>query len=73
MKKTVRLSPEVQERAVRMVVETKEQHDSTDAGDRQARPEDGIEVVFPVATVRFGRAADSVLLRMVLDCLARRR
>ena len=28
MKKTVRFSPEVQERAVRMVVEAKEQHDS---------------------------------------------
>jgi transposase len=28
MKKTVRFSPEVQERAVRMVVEAKAQHDS---------------------------------------------
>ena len=44
-----------------------------DAGDRQSSPEDGIEIVFPVATVRVGRAADPVLLRTVLDCLARRR
>lgn len=38
-----------------------------------ARFADGIEVVFPVATVHVGRAADPVLLRTVLDCLARRR
>lgn len=43
------------------------------AGDRHARPEDGIEVMFPVATIRVGRAADPALLRTVLDCLARRR
>jgi transposase len=43
------------------------------AGDREARLTDDIEVVFPVATVRVGRAADPVLLRTVLDCLARRR
>ncbi len=46
---------------------------TADAGDRQSSPEDGIEVVFPVGTVRVGRAADPVLLRLVLDCLARRR
>ena len=46
---------------------------TTEAGDRQARSEDGIEVVFPVATVRVGRAADPALLRTILDCLARRR
>ncbi len=44
-----------------------------DAGDREARLTDGIEVVFPVATVRVGRSADPVLLRKVLSCLARRR
>jgi len=44
-----------------------------DIGDRNARMMDGIEVVFPVATVRIGRAADPALLRTVLDCLARRR
>ena len=37
---------------------------TTAAGDRPARPEDGIEVVFPVATVRVGRGADPVLLRI---------
>ncbi len=46
---------------------------TADTGDHQARLADGIEVVFPVATVRVGRAADPVLLRTVLDCLARRR
>ena len=46
---------------------------TADTGDRYVRPADGIEVVFPVATVRVGRAADPVLLRTVLDCLARRR
>ena len=46
---------------------------TADTGDRQARLADGIEVVFPVATVRVGRAADPALLRTVLDCLARRR
>lgn len=46
---------------------------TADARDRPARLADGIEVVFPVATVRVGRAADPVLLRMVLDCPARRR
>jgi transposase len=44
-----------------------------DADDRQGRRLDGIEVVFPVATVRVGRAADPALLRTVLDSLARRR
>ena len=46
---------------------------TVDAGTRQAPSEDGIEVVFPAATVRVGRAADPALLRTVLDCLARRR
>ena len=46
---------------------------TAETGDRQARLLDGIEVMFPVATVRVGRAADPVLLRTVLDCLARRR
>ena len=46
---------------------------TADTGDRPARLPDGIEVVFPVATVHVGRAADRVLLRAVLDCLARRR
>ena len=46
---------------------------TADTDDHQARLADGIEVVFPVATVRVGRAADPVLLRTVLDCLARRR
>lgn len=46
---------------------------TADAGDREAQQMDGIEVVFPVATVRVGRTADPVLLRTVLDCLARRR
>jgi transposase len=46
---------------------------TTDPGDRQARLPDGIEIVFPLATVRVGRAADPALLRTVLDCLARRR
>jgi hypothetical protein len=46
---------------------------TADDDDDQARLADGIEVVFPVATVRVGRAADPVLLRTVLDCLARRR
>ena len=46
---------------------------TADADDHQARLADGIEVVFPVATVRVGHAADPVLLRTVLDCLARRR
>ena len=44
-----------------------------DTGDRHARLTDGIEVVFPMATVRVGPAADPTLLRTVLDCLARRR
>jgi transposase len=44
-----------------------------DTGDRRARLTDGIEVVFPMATVRVGPAADPTLLRTVLDCLARRR
>jgi transposase len=46
---------------------------TADTGDHQARLADGIEIVFPVATVHIGRAADPVLLRTVLDCLARRR
>ena len=44
-----------------------------DTGDRHARLTDGIEVVFPMATVRVGPAADPTLLRTILDCLARRR
>lgn len=44
-----------------------------DAGDLPSGLADGIEVVLAVATVRVGRAADPVLLRVVLDCLARRR
>ena len=44
-----------------------------DAGDRQARLAEGIEVVFPMATVRVGSGSDPMLLRTVLDCLARRR
>ena len=46
---------------------------TADAGNREAQLTDGIEVVFPVATIRVGRSADPVLLRTVLDCLARRR
>ena len=46
---------------------------TADAGNREAQLTDGIEVVFPVATVRVGHAADPALLRTVLECLARRR
>ena len=46
---------------------------TADAGDREGQRTGGIEVVFPVATVHVGRTADPVLLRTVLDCLARRR
>ena len=45
---------------------------TAEGNDREALT-DGIEVVFPVATVRVGRAADPVLLRTVLGYLARRR
>lgn len=43
----------------------------TAAGTRKV--EAGIEVVFPCATVRIHRDAEPALLRVVLDCLARRR
>ena len=46
---------------------------TAEAGDRNVRLTEGIEIVFPVATVRVGHAADPALLRTVLECLARRR
>ena len=46
---------------------------AADTYDRHTRSEDSIEIVFPVARVRVGHAADPALLRTVLDCLVRRR
>jgi transposase len=43
----------------------------TAAGTREV--EAGIEVVFPCATVRIHRDVDLALLRVVIDCLAKRR
>lgn len=44
-----------------------------EVGNRNIVPTEGIEIVFPVATVRVRENADPALLRTVLDCLARRR